>query len=60
MAREGTSGWENEVDQAWLRLVARAWADENLKKQLLTNPEAVLKQNGFSVLPEAMLIKQFN
>ncbi len=36
-------------DKAWAKVVARAWVDEEFKKQLLKNPEKVLKEMGIAI-----------
>jgi hypothetical protein len=36
-------------DDAWQRLIARAWSDPALKARLLADPAAVLKENGVTV-----------
>jgi len=46
------SDWELK----WELLVADAWADPALKKRLLENPTAVLKERGISV-PEGVQVK---
>lgn len=43
---------ENQIGQ----LVARAWAEEDFKQRLLSNPMAVLKEEGITV-PEGLQIK---
>jgi hypothetical protein len=33
----------------WSQIVARAWADQEFKARLLTDPDAVLRENGIDV-----------
>ena len=40
----------------WAVCVAKAWADEDYKQRLITDPAAVLKEEGISV-PEKMKVK---
>jgi hypothetical protein len=42
-----------QLQQAWGKVVARAWSDELFKKRLLADPAAVLKENGIEVPKEA-------
>ena len=39
------------------RLIARAWADETFKQQLLANPKAALEKELGARLPEALEVK---
>lgn len=39
----------SEWQKKWWQLVAKAWTDPALKKRLLADPEAVLKENGLPV-----------
>ena len=36
-----------EIDmKTWSQIVAKAWADDNFKKRVLSNPAAVLREHG--------------
>src|SRR5690348_6215614 len=62
----GLPAWEQEkqvaqqqpvrLDEAWGRIVARAWADEQLKQRLLCDPAAVLREYGVEV-PDGAVVK---
>ena len=39
----------SEWQKKWWQLVAKAWSDPALKKRLLADPQAVLKENGMPV-----------
>lgn len=41
-----------QLQQAWGKVVAKAWSDELFKKRLLADPAAVLKENGIEVPKE--------
>ena len=41
-----------QLQQAWGKVVAKAWSDELFKKRLLADPAAVLKENGIEVHAE--------
>lgn len=43
-------------EQAWAKVVAQAWADEEFKKRLLADPNGVLRENGIEI-PETIKIK---
>lgn len=47
---------QNEQQKQWAKIVAKAWADEDYKQRLLTDPAAILKEEGVSV-PESMEFK---
>jgi len=47
---------ESDFETKWQLLVADTWDDEELKKRLLDNPAAVLKERGIDV-PEGLEIK---
>jgi len=42
-----------EFQKAYGRIVAKAWADEDFKQRLLSDPTTVLKENGINV-PEGV------
>jgi hypothetical protein len=48
---EEQGGQLGEWGKGWGKLIARAWADEGLKKRLLADPAQVLKENGLEVPP---------
>jgi hypothetical protein len=35
-----------DFPKIWTKMVAKAWADENYKKKLMTNPKKILKEEG--------------
>ena len=37
-----------EMSSAWSKIVARAWADEEFKRQLIKNPQEVFKEYGIA------------
>jgi hypothetical protein len=41
--------------QAWGRVMARAWADKSFKKRLLTAPEVAFREYGFEVPPHILI-----
>jgi hypothetical protein len=45
-----------DTEDAWQRLVARAWSDPAFKAKLLADPAGVLKANGLSV-PAGVAVK---
>jgi hypothetical protein len=45
-----------EHQKKWAVCVAKAWADEDYKKRLISDPATVLKKEGLTV-PEGMEIK---
>ena len=45
-----------ELRKAWARVVAKAWADEEYKRRLLTDPRAVAAEAGVP-LPEGLTVK---
>ena len=44
-----------QFQKAWGKLVAKAWSDPLFKKRLLTDPAAVLKENGIDVPPDVVV-----
>ncbi len=40
---------QQQFQQKWGQLVARAWSDEGFKRRLLAEPAAVLKEAGLNV-----------
>ena len=40
---------QDEMKKKYAKIVAKAWADEDYKKNLLNNTEAVLKDEGFEI-----------
>lgn len=38
-----------EMDKAWRRVVAKAWADEGYKARLLDDPDGVLRAEGIAL-----------
>lgn len=38
-----------EAGKKWMRIVAKAWADEDYKRRLLEEPGAVLAEEGLAV-----------
>ena len=47
---------QNEQNKKLAQLIAKAWADDNFKKKLLSDPAAVLKAEGVE-LPAGMGIQ---
>ena len=47
---------EKKADSPWAKVVAKAWADEKFKQELLQNPEKVLQENGVT-LPSGVKYK---
>lgn len=47
---------QNEQNKKLAQLIAKAWADENFKKKLLSDPAAVLKAEGVE-LPAGMEVR---
>ncbi len=39
-------------DKQWSLIVARAWADEEFRDRLISNPQAVLRENGLEIAPD--------
>jgi hypothetical protein len=35
-----------KFNKIWTKIIAKAWADENYKKNLIANPKEVLKEEG--------------
>lgn len=44
-----------EFQRAWAKIVAQAWADENFKSRLMSNPAQVLRDHGIKVPEDAQL-----
>jgi hypothetical protein len=44
-----------EFQRAWAKIVAQAWADENFKSRLMSNPAQVLRDHGIKVPEDARL-----
>jgi hypothetical protein len=44
-----------EFQFAWGKVVAKAWSDEEFKKQLLSDPAAVLKEHGINLSADVTL-----
>ena len=40
---------QNEMRKKYAKIVEKAWADEDYKKNLLNNTNAVLKDEGFEI-----------
>ena len=49
---------EEAIKQLWAKLVAQSWEDDNLRRRLLEEPAAVLKENGVEV-PAGATVKTF-
>ncbi len=47
---------QDEMRKKYAKIVAKAWADEDYKKNLLNNIDAVLKEEGFEI-PSGLKIK---
>jgi len=47
---------EKDIQRDYGKIVARAWEDEDFKKELLSNPSAVFKANGIDI-PEGIEVK---
>ena len=47
---------QEKMRKKYAKIVAKAWADEDYKKNLLNNTEAVLKDEGFEI-PAGLKIK---
>jgi hypothetical protein len=45
-----------DQQKVWAKIVAKAWADEDYKQRLLSDPSAVLKAEGVDV-PEGLEFK---
>lgn len=40
----------NQTKQdSWARIIAKAWTDQNFKKQLMTDPRKILQEHGIDV-----------
>jgi hypothetical protein len=37
---------QEEANQKWSKIIAKAWMDENYKKRLIENPKEILAQEG--------------
>jgi hypothetical protein len=42
---------KQEEYKKWQKIVAKSWEDEKFKKELIANPEKVLKENGIEIPP---------
>jgi len=42
---------EQDWNKQWGQLVAKAWTDDQLRSRLLSDPSAVLQENGFPIPP---------
>jgi hypothetical protein len=40
---------KQEDYKKWQKIVAKSWEDEKFKKELIANPEKVLKENGLNI-----------
>ena len=49
---------EEAIKQLWVQLVTQSWEDAGLKKRMLKDPAAVLREHGVEV-PEWATIKAF-
>jgi len=38
-------------DKQWSLIVAKAWADDEFKNRLMSNPKAVLREHGLEIAP---------
>jgi len=47
---------ENELSNPVSRIIARAWLDEEFKKKLVADPQAVLKMEGIDI-PAGITVK---
>ena len=47
---------QDEMRKKYAKIVAKAWADEDYKKNLLNNTETILKDEGFEI-PAGLKIK---
>ena len=47
---------QDEMRKKYAKIVAKAWADEDFKKNLIANPKEILKQEGFEI-PDNKTIK---
>ncbi len=54
--REGKKTDREQFQKACGKIVAKAWSDEGFKRRLLSDPRAVLKENGIDV-PEDIQVK---
>ena len=46
---------QNEQAKQWAKVVAKAWADEDYKQRLMTDPASILTEEGMEV-PEGVQI----
>ena len=51
-----TTMQQGNFQKQWNQIVAKAWADDKFKQQLLANPAAVLRENGVTV-PADVIVK---
>jgi hypothetical protein len=42
---------EHDFNKLWGKLVAQSWADQTLRKRLISDPSAVMKEHGLPVPP---------
>ncbi len=49
---------QDEMRKKYAKIVAKAWADEDYKKNLIVNPNQVFKQEGIEI-PEKIKINIF-
>ncbi len=42
-------------DKRWSLIVAQAWADEDFKSRLLSNPKAVMREYGLEMAPKVQV-----
>jgi len=49
---------QEERGKCWSKIVAKAWADEEFKKRLLSDPAGVLKEEGMNI-PADLTFKAF-
>ena len=47
---------QEKSQQTWGKIVAKAWSEPEFKKRLLSDPNAVLKENGMDV-PEGVKVQ---
>ena len=47
----GSSAPQGDFTQLWSQLVAKAWSDEKLRERLISDPKAVMEENGLPTPP---------
>jgi addiction module HigA family antidote len=47
---------QTDKGKVWARIVAKAWADESFKQRLLSDPKAVMAEEGL-IVPENVVLK---